>query len=274
VLEDENQRLRDRVGALMAEVDKASKDHASETHRLKKEVFNLRMQLEQVCCCFMLQPHSGPLSHSCSQTFRKAMQELDAEYKQRALSNLDNESKNALKANAKLQAELQMQTEGIEALMTKFKDMETSYTKLVRLDCCRCGWDAGLCGLFQHRKSSTTFSRRTHHCKKPGYMHMLRVRRSRVAHVMLLTNVFYVVSCSVAPLVFRLVVCVAPTWWRRANWKNCRSGRLDKGSRRSRNCQSCLIESVLPEQLRRTRSRSGSIVTMPWSAKRRTRSSA
>ena len=60
------------------------------------------------------------------------MQELDAEYKQRALSNLDNESKNALKANAKLQAELQMQTEGIEALMTKYKAMEAEYTKLVR----------------------------------------------------------------------------------------------------------------------------------------------
>ena len=49
MLEDENQRLRDRVGQLMSEVDKAAKDHASETHRLKKEVFNLRMQLEQVC---------------------------------------------------------------------------------------------------------------------------------------------------------------------------------------------------------------------------------
>lgn len=110
VLEDENQRLRDRVGSLMSEVDKASRDHANETHRLKKEVFNLRMQLEQ--------------------TFRKAMQELDAEYKQRALSNLDNESKNALAANAKLQAELQMQTEGIEALMSKYKAMEKEYTKL------------------------------------------------------------------------------------------------------------------------------------------------
>lgn len=67
VLEDENQRLRDRVGSLMSEVDKASRDHANETHRLKKEVFNLRMQLEQVSA-----GSGGPILHaavSCSTKF-------------------------------------------------------------------------------------------------------------------------------------------------------------------------------------------------------------
>ena len=84
------------------------------------------------------------------------MQELDAEYKQRALSNLDNESKNALAANAKLQAELQMQTEGIEALMSKYKAMEKEYTKLVRVSvrslACAAAHQLPMPG----RKSSTT----------------------------------------------------------------------------------------------------------------------
>ena len=39
---------------------------------------------------------------------------------------------NALKANAKLQAELSMQTEGIQAMMDKYKTMESEYTKLVK----------------------------------------------------------------------------------------------------------------------------------------------
>lgn len=64
VLESENQTLRDRIGGLMSEVDKASKDHANETHRLKKEVFNLRMQLEQVHTCTTLTTVCTPVGHA------------------------------------------------------------------------------------------------------------------------------------------------------------------------------------------------------------------
>ena len=98
------------------------------------------------------------------------MQELDAEYKQRALSNLDNESKNALAANAKLQAELQMQTEGIEALMSKYKAMEKEYTKLVRVSvrslACAAAHQLPMPG----RKSSTTLCKRGLRCRKHGYV--------------------------------------------------------------------------------------------------------
>ena len=110
IIEEENMSLRRRVEELLTQMERESTAHAEETHRLKKEAFNLRMQLEQ--------------------TFRKSLQEMDSKYHQRAFEDMSEESKNALVANSKLKEELALQSIGIESLMARYKAQEAAAKKL------------------------------------------------------------------------------------------------------------------------------------------------
>ena len=99
-VEDANRRLRDRVGELLSELEKRGRNFAEESHRVKNDAFNLRMQLES--------------------TFRKSLHEMDAKYKEEAFQSLTNDSKNALIENSKLEKELTVQSIGIEALLKRY----------------------------------------------------------------------------------------------------------------------------------------------------------
>jgi hypothetical protein len=110
VMEDENVSLRDRVSGLLDQLETEGLEHAKDTHILKKEMFNLRMQLEQ--------------------TFRKSLQELDGQYQKKAFDQMTEESKNALLANAKLKEELALQSVGVENLLQRYKKQEELYMKL------------------------------------------------------------------------------------------------------------------------------------------------
>jgi hypothetical protein len=110
VMEDENVSLRDRVSGLLDQLETEGLEHAKDTHILKKEMFNLRMQLEQ--------------------TFRKSLQELDGQYQKKAFDQMTEESKNALLANAKLKEELALQSVGVENLLQRYKKQEEMHMKL------------------------------------------------------------------------------------------------------------------------------------------------
>jgi hypothetical protein len=108
-MERENVSLRRRVTSLLGQVEKEGMDHAHETHTMKKEMFNLRMQLEQ--------------------TFRKTLQELDGQYQKKAFDAMSEESKNALMANARLKEELALQSVGVENLLQRYKRQDTDLSK-------------------------------------------------------------------------------------------------------------------------------------------------
>ncbi|KAG6957893.1 hypothetical protein JG688_00010766 [Phytophthora aleatoria] len=97
VLEAANGKLRDRVEQLMQEMEQENKTHAEEIHKVRLDMFNHKMALEK--------------------TFRKALQELDADYLKKAFNAMSEESKNALVANAKLKDELQLQSIGVDNLI-------------------------------------------------------------------------------------------------------------------------------------------------------------
>ena len=109
-VEDANRRLRDRVGELLSELEKRGRNFAEESHRVKNDAFNLRMQLES--------------------TFRKSLHEMDAKYKEEAFQSLTNDSKNALIENSKLEKELTVQSIGIEALLKRYNKHLTLYREL------------------------------------------------------------------------------------------------------------------------------------------------
>ena len=109
VMEEENVSLRDRVSGLLDQLETEGLQHANDTHILKKEMFNLRMQLEQ--------------------TFRKSLQELDGQYQKKAFDQMTEESKNALLANAKLKEELALQSVGVENLLQRYKKQEEEFMK-------------------------------------------------------------------------------------------------------------------------------------------------
>jgi len=110
VLEQENKNLRERVEELLNQLGSEDKGHAEETHRMKKEMFNLRMQLEQ--------------------TFRKTLQELDAQSQRKAFDAMDDESKSALMANAKLKEELSLQSVGVENLLQRYQQIDDGFKKM------------------------------------------------------------------------------------------------------------------------------------------------
>jgi chromosome segregation ATPase len=113
VLEQENKNLRERVEELLGQLSGEDRGHAEETHRMKKEMFNLRMQLEQ--------------------TFRKTLQELDAQSQKKAFDAMDDESKSALMANAKLKEELSLQSVGVENLLQRYQQIDDGF-KTMKVD--------------------------------------------------------------------------------------------------------------------------------------------
>eukprot|EP00943_MAST-04B_sp_MAST-4B-sp1_P008040 g8040.t1 len=109
-VENANRRLTDRVGELLSELEKRGRNFAEESHRVKNDAFNLRIQLES--------------------TFRKSLHEMDAKYKEDAFQSLSNDSKNALIENSKLEKELTIQSIGIEALLKRYNAQLTMYREL------------------------------------------------------------------------------------------------------------------------------------------------
>ncbi|ETV72737.1 hypothetical protein, variant 3 [Aphanomyces astaci] len=109
-LESVNDSLRLRVDELRRQLEDESKSHNDEIHAMRVDMFNHKMALEQ--------------------TFRKSLQELDAQYLKKAFNAMADESKNALVANAKLKDELQMQSIGVENLMHRFKTQADQYHKM------------------------------------------------------------------------------------------------------------------------------------------------
>jgi len=109
-MEHENAVLRARAGACLEQLQEEGLSHAAAEHKMKKEMFNLRMQLEQ--------------------TFRKTLQEKDAQYRERAFEAMSEESRMALVANAKLQEELSLQSVGVEHFMQRFKTTTEEHRKL------------------------------------------------------------------------------------------------------------------------------------------------
>ncbi|KAE8995423.1 hypothetical protein PR003_g20146 [Phytophthora rubi] len=110
VLEAANVKLRDRVEQLMQEMEQGNKTHAEEIHKVRLDMFNHKMALEK--------------------TFRKALQELDADYLKKAFNAMSEESKNALVANAKLKDELQLQSIGVDNLMHRFTQQAKHFTRM------------------------------------------------------------------------------------------------------------------------------------------------
>ena len=109
-VEEENRRLRERVAELLGELEKRGRNFAEESHRVKNDAFNLRMQLES--------------------TFRKSLHEMDAKYKEEAFQALANDSKNALIENSKLEKELTVQSIGIEALLKRYNNQLVKHREL------------------------------------------------------------------------------------------------------------------------------------------------
>lgn len=134
VLERENQEFRLRLDKLMEQLELENKSHAEEIHMVRLDMFNHKMALEK--------------------TFRKALQELDADYLKKAFNAMSEESKvrhhcsflllgscygitnctyqNALVANAKLKDELQVQSIGVDNLMQRVNKQAKFYRKMVR----------------------------------------------------------------------------------------------------------------------------------------------
>uniref|UniRef100_K3XAB7 Uncharacterized protein n=1 Tax=Globisporangium ultimum (strain ATCC 200006 / CBS 805.95 / DAOM BR144) TaxID=431595 RepID=K3XAB7_GLOUD len=110
VVESTNVTLRNRVDKLMLQLEHESKDHAEEIHKVRLDMFNHKMALEK--------------------TFRKSLQELDADYLKKAFNAMSEESKNALIANAKLKDELQLQSIGVDNLMQRFSQQGKHYQKM------------------------------------------------------------------------------------------------------------------------------------------------
>ncbi|KAG6955629.1 hypothetical protein JG687_00011080 [Phytophthora cactorum] len=110
VLEAANGKLRDRVELLMQEMEQENKTHAEEIHKVRLDMFNHKMALEK--------------------TFRKALQELDADYLKKAFNAMSEESKNALVANAKLKDELQLQSIGVDNLMHRFTQQAKHFQRM------------------------------------------------------------------------------------------------------------------------------------------------
>ncbi|GLE03742.1 hypothetical protein PINS_up012644 [Pythium insidiosum] len=110
VLEASNRTLRERVERLMQQLEEENRSHAEEIHKVRLDMFNHKMALEK--------------------TFRKALQELDAEYLKKAFNAMSEESKNALVANAKLKDELQLQSIGVDNLMQRFNQQAKHYQKM------------------------------------------------------------------------------------------------------------------------------------------------
>ncbi|ETO61940.1 hypothetical protein F441_19971 [Phytophthora nicotianae CJ01A1] len=110
VLEAANGKLRDRVEELMQEMEQENKTHAEEIHKVRLDMFNHKMALEK--------------------TFRKALQELDADYLKKAFNAMSEESKNALVANAKLKDELQLQSIGVDNLMHRFTQQAKHFQRM------------------------------------------------------------------------------------------------------------------------------------------------
>ncbi|EEY68741.1 uncharacterized protein PITG_19117 [Phytophthora infestans T30-4] len=110
VLEAANGKLRDRVEQLMLEMEQENKTHAEEIYKVRLDMFNHKMALEK--------------------TFRKALQELDADYLKKAFHAMSEESKNALVANAKLKDELQLQSIGVDNLMHRFTQQAKHFQRM------------------------------------------------------------------------------------------------------------------------------------------------
>jgi hypothetical protein len=87
-----------------------------ETHELSQKGFKLRMQLEQ--------------------TFRRTLKEMEVQYRQQALEGMKDESKQALNANRLLREELEIQSNGIKAMIKRFdKQKEVNFIPLFLLHC-------------------------------------------------------------------------------------------------------------------------------------------
>ncbi|TMW56269.1 hypothetical protein Poli38472_008917 [Pythium oligandrum] len=110
IVENSNHALRERVDRLMQQLEDENQAHAEEIHKVRLDMFNHKMALEK--------------------TFRKALQELDADYLKKAFNAMSEESKNALVANAKLKDELQMQSIGVDNLMQRFNQQAKHYQKM------------------------------------------------------------------------------------------------------------------------------------------------
>ena len=73
VLDRANEALRTRVSELMQQLEQENRSHADEIHKVRLDLFNHKMALEK--------------------TFRKALQEMDADYLKKAFNAMSDESK-------------------------------------------------------------------------------------------------------------------------------------------------------------------------------------
>ncbi|KAG2818869.1 hypothetical protein PC118_g7549 [Phytophthora cactorum] len=115
LLEDEHATQKQQAGHEIdvlrrQEMEQENKTHAEEIHKVRLDMFNHKMALEK--------------------TFRKALQELDADYLKKAFNAMSEESKNALVANAKLKDELQLQSIGVDNLMHRFTQQAKHFQRM------------------------------------------------------------------------------------------------------------------------------------------------
>eukprot|EP00618_Florenciella_parvula_P001594 CAMPEP_0119511440 /NCGR_PEP_ID=MMETSP1344-20130328/30100_1 /TAXON_ID=236787 /ORGANISM="Florenciella parvula, Strain CCMP2471" /LENGTH=551 /DNA_ID=CAMNT_0007548445 /DNA_START=113 /DNA_END=1765 /DNA_ORIENTATION=- len=107
---DENAELEKQKMAMEELREKEGMRHALEIHRIKKEMIELRQQIEL--------------------TFRKALMETDRLFQQKAFTSLDDEAKNSLLANAKLKEEIALQAMGHKNLNQRYEKQEEEIGEL------------------------------------------------------------------------------------------------------------------------------------------------
>ena len=111
-IQSENEKLKDRVKFLEAELSELNQAQLKETNKMKREAVALRMQLEQ--------------------TFRNSLHEMNAKYHEKAYADMAEESKSALIEQAKLKEELAIQVTGIHAMMQRYDQKDAMAKRLAR----------------------------------------------------------------------------------------------------------------------------------------------
>lgn len=113
VVKSENKRFGATILSLQDQISDLLRQHAEETDNVKKQTFNTRVELEK--------------------SFRKSLQMMELELKQKAFKEMDEETKNAVREMARTQDELSLQTNGIEALTKRYL-AEREKVKVLRTD--------------------------------------------------------------------------------------------------------------------------------------------
>eukprot|EP00753_Platysulcus_tardus_P002364 PLAT11653.2.p1 GENE.PLAT11653.2~~PLAT11653.2.p1 ORF type:complete len:493 (-),score=197.93 PLAT11653.2:153-1631(-) len=102
--DSERARLREALEAKEAALSSAEEEHGQVVHRLKRELYRLRRQLEQ--------------------TFRKSLQGMEEKYRHAAMQQMNEDGKRAVLEAARLRKEMIAQSRGIEGLLTRHRTAE------------------------------------------------------------------------------------------------------------------------------------------------------